>query len=208
MTISGSTVSRLQQSEAGAAGKPDRPDRRHVLLVTNTGWSMVRYRGELIGGLLERGWQVSAVADFDERQASHLRGRGVAPIRLKVEGLGRNPLRDLGYLRRLASLLRALRPDVLHNFSIKPVIYGSLAAKLVGLAPEGLNRVFYSDSGSTAVEVAVKMAYQFWQLSGRPEKRGFVALEHHPYARHLRYRRRGRRCGVDAARARGTPDPG
>lgn len=51
-----------------------------------------------------------------------------------------------------------------------------LAAKLAALAPEGLTRVFYSDSGSTAVEVAVKQAYQYWQLRGRPAKRRFVAL--------------------------------
>lgn len=51
-----------------------------------------------------------------------------------------------------------------------------LAKKLVAIAPEGLNRVFYSDSGSTAVEVAVKMAYQYWQLAGRPKKQRFVAL--------------------------------
>jgi adenosylmethionine-8-amino-7-oxononanoate transaminase len=52
-----------------------------------------------------------------------------------------------------------------------------LAAKLVSIAPKGLTRVFYSDSGSTSVEIAVKMAYQFWQLSGRPEKRRFAALK-------------------------------
>ncbi len=52
-----------------------------------------------------------------------------------------------------------------------------LAAKLVALAPKGLTRVFYSDSGSTSVEIAVKMAYQYWQLAGRPEKRKFVALQ-------------------------------
>ena len=51
-----------------------------------------------------------------------------------------------------------------------------LAQKLVAKAPPGLSHVFYSDSGSTAVEVAVKLAYQYWQLSGRPEKRRFVAL--------------------------------
>ena len=48
-----------------------------------------------------------------------------------------------------------------------------LAAKLASSAPEGLSRVFYSDSGSTAVEIAVKMAYQYWQLTGRPGKRRF-----------------------------------
>lgn len=52
-----------------------------------------------------------------------------------------------------------------------------LAAKLSSLAPPGLTRVFYSDSGSTSVEIAVKMAYQYWQLVGRPHKRRFVALQ-------------------------------
>jgi adenosylmethionine-8-amino-7-oxononanoate aminotransferase len=51
-----------------------------------------------------------------------------------------------------------------------------LAGKLAKLAPEGLTKVFYSDSGSTSVEVALKMAYQYWRLSGRPEKRRFAAL--------------------------------
>jgi adenosylmethionine-8-amino-7-oxononanoate aminotransferase len=41
-----------------------------------------------------------------------------------------------------------------------------LAAELVAIAPEGLTRVFYSDSGSTAVEVALKMAFQYWQQRG------------------------------------------
>ena len=51
-----------------------------------------------------------------------------------------------------------------------------LAEALVRIAPEGLSRVFYSDSGSTAVEVALKMAYQYWQQRGRPEKTRFAAL--------------------------------
>lgn len=51
-----------------------------------------------------------------------------------------------------------------------------LAARLVAVAPPGLTRVFYSDSGSTAVEIALKMAFQYQQLRGRPRKRGFLAL--------------------------------
>jgi adenosylmethionine-8-amino-7-oxononanoate aminotransferase len=51
-----------------------------------------------------------------------------------------------------------------------------LAARLVEVAPAGLTRVFYSDSGSSAVEVALKMALQFWQQSGHPERRRFAAL--------------------------------
>jgi len=51
-----------------------------------------------------------------------------------------------------------------------------LAEALVKIAPGGLTRVFYSDSGSTAVEVALKMAYQYWRQRGRPEKARFAAL--------------------------------
>jgi adenosylmethionine-8-amino-7-oxononanoate aminotransferase len=53
-----------------------------------------------------------------------------------------------------------------------------LAARLVEIAPPGLNRVFYSDSGSTAVEVALKMAFQYWQHRGGQHVRrtSFICL--------------------------------
>jgi adenosylmethionine-8-amino-7-oxononanoate aminotransferase len=51
-----------------------------------------------------------------------------------------------------------------------------LAQKLVGIAPPGLTRVFLSDSGSTAVEVALKIAFQFQQLRGLPRRTSFLAL--------------------------------
>ncbi len=51
-----------------------------------------------------------------------------------------------------------------------------LAKHLIEIAPPGLTRVFYSDNGSTAVEVALKMAYQYWQLRGLKNKTRFVSL--------------------------------
>ncbi|MCW3062877.1 MAG: adenosylmethionine-8-amino-7-oxononanoate aminotransferase apoenzyme, partial [Solirubrobacterales bacterium] len=51
-----------------------------------------------------------------------------------------------------------------------------LAARLVDLTPAGLSRVFYSESGSTAVEIALKMAYQWWQHRGESERTTFVCL--------------------------------
>jgi adenosylmethionine-8-amino-7-oxononanoate aminotransferase len=51
---------------------------------------------------------------------------------------------------------------------------GELAAKLAQLAGPGLERVFFTDNGSGAVEVALKLSRQFWQLTGSPEKREIV----------------------------------
>lgn len=51
-----------------------------------------------------------------------------------------------------------------------------LAERLVRIAPEGLSRVFYSDSGSTAVEIALKMAYQYWRHRGQEGRTRFIAL--------------------------------
>ncbi len=52
------------------------------------------------------------------------------------------------------------------------------AEMLVEVSPKGLNKVFYSDDGSTAVEVALKMAFQYWQHQGKPNKNKFIALNH------------------------------
>jgi len=53
-----------------------------------------------------------------------------------------------------------------------------LAARLRKYLPAQLQHIFFSDDGSTAVEVAIKMAVQYWKNIGRPEKKSMVALEH------------------------------
>jgi adenosylmethionine-8-amino-7-oxononanoate aminotransferase len=53
---------------------------------------------------------------------------------------------------------------------------GELAAKLAHMAGPGLERVFFSDNGSCAVEVALKLSRQYWQLVGQPEKREIVGF--------------------------------
>ncbi len=51
-----------------------------------------------------------------------------------------------------------------------------LADRLIAIAPEGLTRVFFTDAGSTAVEVAIRMAFQYWRQVGKPERTRFVSL--------------------------------
>lgn len=75
-------------------------------------------------------------------------------------------------LRKQAETLEHV---IFAGFTHEPAV--RLAEKLVEVLPKGLTRVFYSDNGSTAVEVALKMAYQFWRNTGE-ERRTFIALEH------------------------------
>ena len=63
---------------------------------------------------------------------------------------------------------------LLADFTHKPAI--ELAEKLVNIAGSPFTKVFYSDDGSTAVEVALKMAYQYWYQKGKPEKKFFVSM--------------------------------
>ena len=53
----------------------------------------------------------------------------------------------------------------------------TLAARLASVAPPGLTRTFFSDNGSTAVEVAIRVAYESWQQRGETARRRFVTLE-------------------------------
>src|SRR3712207_3278290 len=79
---------------------------------------------------------------------------------------------------RIDEAVREQLSKVAHStmlgLSHRPAI--ELAQRLVELAPPGLTRVFYSDSGSTATEIALKMAFQYWRQRGQ-DRRRFVALE-------------------------------
>jgi adenosylmethionine---8-amino-7-oxononanoate aminotransferase len=75
----------------------------------------------------------------------------------------------------IAEQARTLEQVMFAGFTHEPAV--RLAAALVDRAPVGLSRVFYSDNGSTAVEVGVKMALQYWRNAGEPRPL-IVALEH------------------------------
>ena len=80
---------------------------------------------------------------------------------------------------QLNTALKAQVDQIVHStllgYSNIPAI--ALAKKLVELTPVGLNKVFYSDNGSTAVEVALKMAYQYWQHKGEPQRKLFIYFD-------------------------------
>jgi adenosylmethionine---8-amino-7-oxononanoate aminotransferase len=79
---------------------------------------------------------------------------------------------------RLVAALRHQSEQLAHC-ALAGIAHGPaalLAEELAAVAPPGLTRVFYSDNGSTAVEVALKIALQYWQQNGQAQRSRFVAL--------------------------------
>lgn len=79
-------------------------------------------------------------------------------------------------MKAIAEQTRRLDHVLLAGFLHEPA--EELARRLRKVLPTGLTHFFFSDDGSTAVEVALKMAVQYWQNTGRAEKKAIVALEH------------------------------
>ena len=74
----------------------------------------------------------------------------------------------------LAAQARELEHVVFAGCTHRPAV--ELAERLIGTLPAGLARVFYSDNGSTAVEVALKLAMQYWRNLGQPDRTTFITL--------------------------------
>ncbi len=75
----------------------------------------------------------------------------------------------------LRNQLDTVAHTTLLGYSNIPAI--QLAKKLVQITPAGLNKVFYSDNGSTSVEIALKMAFQYWQHKGHPQRKFFIHFD-------------------------------
>jgi glycosyltransferase involved in cell wall biosynthesis len=104
-----------------------------VAIVANTAWNLYNFRRGLIDALLNEDYRVLLIApDGPERE--QLKATGVEYITLRnLRRKGLNPLRDLALLNELRGIYRQQKVAVALHFTIKPVIYGSLAARLTGV---------------------------------------------------------------------------
>lgn len=97
---------------------------------------------------------------------------GISSLWVTVHGHGKEEIN-----RAIKKQLDKVAHSTLLGLANIPSIL--LAKKLVEITPEGLNKVFYSESGSTAVEIALKIAYQYWQQKDGGKyksKRKFISL--------------------------------
>ena len=126
----------------------------------------------------QRGWCEEDPLEIERGEGTDLMdegGRryidGTSSLWCNVHG-HRHPLIDQALRDQLDRVAHSTMLGLTHRGAAE------LAARLVELAPPGLSRVFYSESGSTAVEIALKMAFQYWQQRGGQHRRrtSFVSL--------------------------------
>jgi glycosyltransferase involved in cell wall biosynthesis len=107
---------------------------KSLAVISSFAQSLSNFRGPLVERLCALGIRVYALApDFDSASSKTVRDLGAEPIDVSLQRTGLNPLRDIIDFVRLTRTLRRLKPDATFAYFIKPVIYGTLAARLAGV---------------------------------------------------------------------------
>ena len=119
---------------------------RRVVLGGNSSWNIVAFRSGLIRALRQNGYEPIVIAPVDAAAEGRMTALGLERIVIEMERSGLNPFADLRLLLQYRRILRRLRPVAYLGFTIKPNIYGSVAARSAGVPAipniSGLGTVF------------------------------------------------------------------
>ncbi len=126
-----------------------------ILILSPYGPSIIPFRGDLLEELVRRGHEVHAAAPEPGFEDA-LEAIGVRYWRVPLSRTGTNPLADLRGALGAIGLLRRLRPDILLAYAIKPIIYGSLAARFARVPAvfsvvTGLGSLFVDEGGKAGL---------------------------------------------------------
>jgi glycosyltransferase involved in cell wall biosynthesis len=105
---------------------------RTVALASNTAWYLHNFRSGLIRTLLERGDRVATLAPSDG-YVPRLRDMGCEVVDLPMDNMGTNPVRDIATWHHFRRAYRAIGPEVVLHYTAKPMVYGTLAARSLGI---------------------------------------------------------------------------
>ena len=107
-------------------------NQKRIAILLNTSWYIYNFRKNLILELKKKGFDIYAIAPFDD-YSSKLQEMGCHYTPIEIDSKSKNPLYDISLLFRIRKVLAKTKPDILLNFTIKPNVYGSLAARSLGI---------------------------------------------------------------------------
>lgn len=143
-----------------------------LMFVVTEDWYFMSHRLPLARAARDAGYDVYVVTRLT-KLADDIAAEGFIPIPLlKMQRVGRNPVGELAAIRELVAIYRRYRPDIVHQIAIKPVLYGSIAARLSGVRRvvnnlAGLGFVFSSTSRKAALLRPAISAVLGWALKRR-----------------------------------------
>jgi glycosyltransferase involved in cell wall biosynthesis len=125
-----------------------------IAISTNTAWNIANFRSGLIRAIQAEGWDVLAIAPPDE-YVERIQALGCRFITVQMDSKGSNPLDDAKLLFKYFRILQRERPSVFLGYTIKPNVYGSLAAHALRIPVinnvSGLGTAFIRNSWLTSV---------------------------------------------------------
>ena len=125
-----------------------------VVIALNTTWNLVNFRSGLIQALISSGYEVVAIAPTDG-YVEQLLALGCRFLPVKMDNKGSNPIKDFSYFLRMLYIMHRESPSLFLGYTIKPNIYGSLAARILGVPVinniSGLGFVFTNPSWLTKI---------------------------------------------------------
>lgn len=136
-----------------------------IVLVANTAWSMFNFRHGVLTRLLRDGYQLTVIAPRDDF-SDKLRSLGCTVIDLNMSAKGVNPIEDIKLIDALYRHYRTIKPNFIIHYTIKPNIYGSIAARLACIPSlaitTGLGYTFVNDNlVSKIARCLYKIAFRF-----------------------------------------------
>lgn len=129
------------------------PPIRSIAMLTSGAATLANFRGPLIHTFVTRGIKVYALApDHDETTRAAMVALGAEPVDVSLDRTGMHPFRDIRDMLALVGVFRRLRPDAVFGYFIKPVTYGTIAARLAGVRHRfamvaGLGYIFTPNAG-------------------------------------------------------------
>lgn len=142
-----------------------------IFLISNTAWSLINFRRGLIIALKKAGYEPVLVAPYDENVLRIRNELAVRFISLSMDNKGKNPFRDIYLMLRLWKVFLTEKPDLVINYTIKPVIYSAFVASIFKIPVisviTGLGTAFMHESFLT------KVVQQLYKVSQRHVKKIF-----------------------------------
>lgn len=138
------------------------PNKKTIAIVINTSWNIYNFRVGLIKALKMEGYNVVAIAPYDFH-TQKLIENGIEYREIKINNKGTNPIEELKLIREFYKLYKEVSPDILLQYTIKPNLYGTVAASLLDIPVisniSGLGTVFLNKKlSSTIARFLYKMA--------------------------------------------------